>query len=64
MQKSYKQIVKLKEKLKEKIEKRKTTRFEEQKFLKIEGLLYYLSYGDSESPRLRLYVPQELEETP
>lgn len=58
LQKSDEQIVKLKER----IEKGKATRFEEQKFLEIEGLLYYLAYGDSESPRLRLYVPQELEE--
>lgn len=58
LQKSDEQIVKLKER----IEKGKATRFEEQKFLEIEGLLYYLAYGDSESPRLRLYVPQKLEE--
>lgn len=45
LQKSDEQIVKLKER----IEKGKATRFEEQKFLEIEGLLYYLAYGDSES---------------
>lgn len=49
LQKSDEQIVKLKER----IEKGKATRFEEQKFLEIEGLFYYLAYGDSESPRLR-----------
>jgi hypothetical protein len=30
-------------------------------FLEIAGLMYYLSDGDSESPRLRPYVTRELE---
>lgn len=48
-------------KLRNKLTKGTATVTEEKKFLEIEGLMYYLSDGDSESPRLRLYVPRELE---
>jgi hypothetical protein len=55
--KNYVQIWKLRNRL----TKRKATVTEEEKFLEIEGLMYFLSVGDSESPRLRLYVLRELE---
>lgn len=36
------------------------TATEEKKFLEIDGLIFYLSDGDSEDPKIRLYVPREL----
>jgi hypothetical protein len=48
-------------KLRNRLTKGTATVTEEKKFLEIEGLMYYLSDGDSESPRLRLYVPRDLE---
>lgn len=48
-------------KLKDRLRKGTATATEEKKFLEIDGLVYYLSDGDAECPRLRLYVPRELE---
>lgn len=47
-------------KLKNRLNKGTTTTTEEEKFLEIDGLMYYILDGDSEGPRLRLYVPHEL----
>lgn len=48
-------------KLKDRLKKGTATATEEKKFLEIDGLMHYLSDGDAECPRLRLYVPRELE---
>eukprot|EP00105_Crassostrea_gigas_P025107 XP_011445573.1 PREDICTED: uncharacterized protein LOC105340996 [Crassostrea gigas] len=48
-------------KLKNRLNKGTATATEEKKFLEIDGLMYYLSDGDPEGRRLRLYVPRELE---
>ncbi|XP_052710929.1 uncharacterized protein LOC128185352 [Crassostrea angulata] len=48
-------------KLKNRLNKGTATATGEKRFLEIDGLMYYLSDGDSEGPRLRLYVPRELE---
>ncbi|XP_065928361.1 uncharacterized protein [Magallana gigas] len=48
-------------KLKNRLNKGTATATEEKKFLEIDGLMYYLSDGDSDGPKLRLYVPRELE---
>lgn len=48
-------------KLKNRLSKRTATATKEKNFLEIDDLMYYLSDGDSEGPRLRLYIPSELE---
>lgn len=48
-------------KLKNRLNKGLATATEDKKFLVIDSLMYYLSDGDSEDPRLRLYIPSELE---
>ena len=49
--------------LRERLQSGKATKTEENKFIDAtDGLLYYISNSDSEDPRLRLYVPKELEE--
>ena len=49
-------------KLKNRINKGTATKAEQTHYFETEdGLLYYLSQSDSEDPRLRLYIPQEME---
>lgn len=48
-------------KLRDRLRKGTATTTEEKKFLQIDGLIYYLSGGDAEGPRLRFYVLRELE---
>ena len=49
-------------KLKNRINKGTATKAEQTHYFETEdGLLYYLSQPDSEDPRLRLYIPQEME---
>ena len=48
--------------LKSRIETGKATKTESEKYLETgDGLTYYLSYADSEFPRMRLYIPETLE---
>lgn len=49
------------QKLRDRLRKGTATTTEEKKFLQIDGLMYYLSGGDAEGPRLRFYVLRELE---
>lgn len=49
------------QKLRDRPRKGTATTTEEKKFLQIDGLMYYLSGGDAEGPRLRFYVLRELE---
>jgi len=39
----------------------KATKTEQEYFLVIDEVLYYLSSADSDNPKLRLYIPEELE---
>jgi transposase InsO family protein/predicted aspartyl protease len=50
-------------KLKKSLHKGTANKTEYKHHMEVEGLLYYLSQPDSDEPRLRLYIPGELEQT-